>query len=82
MFDLKACAKSSQIYSWMLQILQLHEIFLEIFSIATVKKCFYNRRSFLISTMNGHAELIQITRLLEKHNVTKAGFSISQEVDG
>ena len=82
MFDLKTCAKSSQIYSWMLQILQLHEIFLKIFSIATVKKCFYHRRSFLVSTMNGHAELIQIMQLLEKHNVTKAGFSISVEVDG
>ena len=82
MFDLKACAKSSQIYSWMLQILQLHEIFLKIFSIATVKKCFYHWRSFLIPTMNGLSELIQIMQLLEKHNVTKAGFSISQEVDG
>ena len=81
MFDLKACAKSSQIYSWMLLILRLLEIFFKIFSIATVKKCFYHRRS-LVSTMNGHAELIQIMWLLEKHNVTKAGFSISQEVDG
>ena len=82
MFDLKACAKSSQIYSWMLQILQLHEIFLKIFSIATVKKCFYHRRSFLIPTMNGLSELIQFMQLLEKHNLTKAGFSIRQEVDG
>ena len=66
----------------MLLILGLHEIFFKIFSIATVKKRFYHRRSFLVSTMNGHAELIQIMWLLEKHNVTKAGFSISQKVDG
>ena len=66
----------------MLLILRLREIFLKIFSIATVKNCFYHRRSFLVSTMNGHAELIQIMQLLEKHNVTKAGFSISLEVDG
>ena len=32
--------------------------------------------------MNGLSELIQIMQLLEKHNVTKAGFSVSQEVDG
>ena len=49
MFDLKACAKSSQIYSWMLQILQLHEIFLKIFSIATVKKCFLSLKVLLNS---------------------------------
>ena len=82
MFDLKACAKSSQIYSWMLLILRLREIFFKIFSIATVKKCFYHWRSFLIPTMNGLSELIQFMQLLEKHNLTKAGFSIRQEVDG
>ena len=82
MFDLKACESHHKFIPECSRFYNFMKFSLKYFPLQQLKSVFYHWRSFLIPTMNGLSELIQIMQLLEKHNLTKAGFSIRQEVDG